>query len=307
MRRTIWLASYPKSGHTWFRILVANLSAKESEPVDINNLPSSAAGAREPFEYLSLIDSGALTDDEIDCLRPRVYEGLTRGADDDGAHAARPVRFMSVHDAYMLTPKGEPLFAAGAEGAILIVRDPRDVACSLAHYNRMNIDDAIAFMNSRERDVHSSSGQLLALFRQRPRGWSGLAESWLEQTDIPVHLVRYEDMKKDTVGSFRGALEFARSAATEDDIQRAVSLSDFSRLRSQEEEKGFRELPWPHLGGRRFFRRGAAGGWRDELNAEQVARIESAHGPMMRRLGYDLTGTTLATGPAQQRVLAHGR
>ena len=37
-----------------------------------------------------------------------------------------------------------------------------------------------------------------------------------------------------------------------------------------------------------FFRRGEAGGWRDELNAEQVARIEAAHAPMMRRLGYEL-------------------
>jgi len=36
-----------------------------------------------------------------------------------------------------------------------------------------------------------------------------------------------------------------------------------------------------------FFRRGEVGGWRDELTAEQVARIEAAHAPMMRRLGYE--------------------
>ena len=39
MTRTIWLASYPKSGNTWFRMLVANLSAKDGKPVDINDLP----------------------------------------------------------------------------------------------------------------------------------------------------------------------------------------------------------------------------------------------------------------------------
>ena len=83
--RTIWLASYPKSGNTWFRMLVANLSAKDGKPVDINDLPERGgiASARGPFDHLLLIDSGLLTHDEIDCLRPRVYEELARGAEDD--------------------------------------------------------------------------------------------------------------------------------------------------------------------------------------------------------------------------------
>ena len=85
MTRTIWLASYPKSGNTWFRMLVANLSAKDGKPVDINDLPERGgiASARGPFDHLTLIDSGLLTHDEIDCLRPRVYEELARGEDDD--------------------------------------------------------------------------------------------------------------------------------------------------------------------------------------------------------------------------------
>jgi hypothetical protein len=85
MRRTIWLASYPKSGNTWFRILLANLSARDGKPVDINDLPEDAgiASARGPFDRVSLIESGLLTHDEIDCLRPRIYEALARGADDD--------------------------------------------------------------------------------------------------------------------------------------------------------------------------------------------------------------------------------
>ncbi len=113
MTRTIWLASYPKSGNTWFRMLVANLSATDGKPVDINDLPERGgiASARGPFDYLTLIDSGLLTHDEIDVLRPRVYEELARGAQDDEydkPDAAPPVRFVKAHDAYTLTPKGEP-------------------------------------------------------------------------------------------------------------------------------------------------------------------------------------------------------
>ena len=291
-QRTIWLTSYPKSGNTWFRIMVANLFAKNDASIDINRLPNRApaASARGPFERSLLIDSGLLTHDEIDCLRPRVYEELACGQDDDVEERddPSPVRFVLVHDAYELTPKDEPLFAGrrGAAGAILIVRDPRDVAASLAHYGNVSIDNAIAFMNSRERDAHDDPHRLHKLFRQRPRGWSGHAQSWLSQTDIPVHLVRYEDMKADTAGTLARALDFAGLPASGDDIRRAVAAADFSTLQKQEQDNGFRELPWPQLGNRRFFRRGQAGAWRDELSSAQVARIETAHAAMMRRLGY---------------------
>ena len=109
--------------------------------------------------------------------------------------------------------------------------------------------------------------------------------SWLDQTDIPVHLIRYEDLQADTVGALRRALDFAGRPATDEEIRRAVAFADFAELRRQEQEKGFRETP-ARPGGL-FFRRGEAGAWRDELTPEQVARIEAAHGPMMRRLGYE--------------------
>ena len=137
------------------------MSAKDGKPVDINDLPERGgiASARGPFDYLTLIDSGLLTHDEIDCLRPRVYEELARGAQDDEYDKPEdvpPVRFVKVHDAYTLTPKGEPLLAGrrGADGAIVIVRDPRDVAPSIANHNRVDID-------ARDRADEQSRGRLL--------------------------------------------------------------------------------------------------------------------------------------------------
>ena len=171
----------------------------------------------------------------------------------------------------------------------MIVRDPRDVAPSLANHNRSSIDEAIAFMND----------QRCGLLRQNPTGStrsSGKScraraahiASWLDQTDIPVHLIRYEDMQADTKATFRAALDFAGRPASDDDIRRAVSYADFAELRRQEQDKGFAETP--RRPGGLFFRRGQAGAWRDELTTEQVARLEAAHAPMMRRLGYELAG-----------------
>jgi hypothetical protein len=293
--RTIWLASYPKSGNTWFRMLVANLSAKDGQPVDINDLPERGgiASARGPFDYLSLIDSGLLTHDEIDCLRPRIYEALASGAADDEYHKPediRPVRFVKVHDAYTLTRRGEPLLAGpgGADGVILIVRDPRDVAPSLANHNRTGIDGAITLMNDPQAAYCAKPGRMHDQLRQKLPCWSGHVASWLDQTDIPVLLIRYEDMQADAIGVFGRALDFAGRPVGDEDIQRAVEYADFAELRRQEEDKGFSETP--RRPGGLFFRRGEVGAWRDELTAEQVARIEAAHTPMMRRLGYEPAG-----------------
>ena len=294
MTRTVWLASYPKSGNTWFRMLVANLSSTDDGPADINDLSERGgiASAREPFDYLLLIDSGLLTHDEIDCLRPRVYEALAGGAEDDECdepESDRTVRFVKVHDAYTLTSNGEPLLAGarGAAGAIVIIRDPRDVALSLAHHMGSTADDAIAFMSAVHAGFGAKENVQQGQLRQKLLGWSGHVASWLDQRDVPVHLVRYEDMQADAADTLRRALAFAERPAADEQIQRAVAFADFAELRRQEQAHGFREAPAARPS--EFFRRGEDGAWRDELTVAQVERIEAAHAPMMQRLGYRLS------------------
>jgi hypothetical protein len=303
MTRTVWLASYPKSGNTWLRMLIANLSAQDDQPVDINDLPERGgiASARGPFDYLTLIDSGLLTHDEVDCLRPRVYEELANGAQDDEYDEpadALPVRFVKAHDAYTLTTSGEPLLAGarGADAAIVIVRDPRDVAPSFANHSGKDIDATIAFMSDHEAGFCVKPNRQHNQLRQQLPGWSGHVASWLDQRDIPLHLVRYEDLRADAAGALRRVLDFSGRPASDEQIRRAVAFADFAQLRQQEQSKGFREAPRPHKADN-FFRRGMAGGWRDELTAEQIARIEAGHAAMIRRLGYELS-----TEPALART-----
>ena len=189
-----------------------------------------------------------------------------------------------------MTPKGEPLLAGtrGADAAIVIVRDPRDVAPSLANHNGIGIDEAIAFMSDGAAAFSGKTNRQHMQLRQQLAGWSGHIASWIDQADIPVHLIRYEELQADTLGMLRRALSFAGWPAGEDAMRRAVAFAAFAQLRQQEQDKGFREAPRP---GGNFFRRGEAGGWRDELSAEQAGSIESDHAGMMRRLGYPLTST----------------
>jgi aryl sulfotransferase len=293
--RTIWLASYPKSGNTWMRVLLANLGIGDDQPADINNLAlrGGIASARERFDQVTLIDSGLLTLEESDALRPQVYETLADDpCDDEGApQMDGAVRFIKAHDAYSRTSSGEPLLggARAAAGAIVIVRDPRDVAPSLAHHSQFSIDEAIAFMDNADACFCGRRDRQHRQLRQRLLTWSGHVKSWLDQTDIPVHLVRYEDLQAEPANTLRAALAFARIEAADGQIERAVRQSTFGNLVAQERDRGFREAP-PQ---RRFFRRGESGAWRDELDMPQVASIENAHMSMMRRVGYQLAATPL--------------
>ena len=305
MTGIVWLASYPKSGNTWFRVILANLASEH--PVDINDMPGRGgiASGRPEFEAVTWLDSGLLTHEEADALRPRLYEALAGGAHpepevaDPGA-PPRP-RFIKAHDAYVSTGLGEPLFARIGR-AILIVRDPRDVAPSFAHHRHTTIDAAIALMNGPDAALAGGRNALTNQLRQRLNDWSGHAASWLEQRDIPVHLVRYEDLADDPVAVFGAAMAFAGVAAPLDDVRRAVEFASFERLRAQELERGFREwIPGRGRAGT-FFRRGQRGSWRDDLSPRQVASIEAAHGPMMRRLGYELS----AAGSRSMKSTAEG-
>jgi hypothetical protein len=270
-------------------VLVANLNAPGGVPADINNLPAgqSIASAREPFDHFLLIDSGLLTHEEIDGLRPRLYEEL--GRQQFAGSASVDIHFAKVHDAYTAIPHGEPLLAGarGAAGAIVIVRDPRDIALSLANHRGTTVDDAITFLNDAKAQFSGELDGLPRQLRQRLLGWSQHVASWLEQRDIPTHLIRYEDLAADTAGVFRGALAFAGVSAADEAIERAVRFSQFAVLQQQERESGFYEAPRPFRGNV-FFRRGQPGGWRGDLMSGQVARIETEHEAMMRRLGYQL-------------------
>jgi aryl sulfotransferase len=283
----VWLASFPKSGNTWFRIFLANLAAGENGPADINNLDEHGgiASSRHEFEASTMLDSGLLSHDDIDDLRPHVYARI--------ASEAQEQRWIKVHDSFTARADGEPLLGRSARAAVYLVRDPRDVAISLSHHNNKTIDAAIALMNQPDAAVCGGRKGMASQLRQKLQGWSGHVTSWLDQTAIPVLAVRYEDLKADPAQFFGAAMAFAGREAGIAEIERAIRHADFAELQRQESEKGFAERESRSAP---FFRAGRAGGWRDVLTPEQIARIEDAHAPVMGRLGYVLGSTIRATG-----------
>ena len=108
--------------------------------------------------------------------------------------------------------------------------------------------------------------------------------SWLDESDLPVHLVRYEDLRRDPVQTFGDVVRFCGLPLDEACARKAIAFSDFSELQRQERAKGFRErsVNAPGL----FFRRGQVGAWREELSIGLARRLIETQGETMGRFGY---------------------
>lgn len=278
-KNIIWLASYPKSGNTWFRLVLANLQNPSDTPVNINHVEGVLhSGHRNHFDNIVGIDSTDLTFDEIDNLRPDVYRAISR------EHPPGSPLFMKMHDARTLTPKGAPLVPADVtRGVIYFIRNPLDVVMSLANHSGIGIDEAIANLNDAYYCLSGDIGKFHFQLRQKLLTWSSHVRGWTQSRDMNIHVVRYEDMKRNPMETFTKAAAFAGLEFTPEQMEKALEFSDFSQLKRQEQEDGFQEKsPHDHS----FFYRGEAGYWREALKEEQVKSITGNHFEMMRKFGY---------------------
>ena len=278
MTGIVWLASYPKAGNTWFRVLLAHLRRDRPRPDTLDSLGAVIASARSWIDTAAGLEASDLTADEIDALRPAVY---ARAA---AASRAPEPRLHKIHDAFTTPADGRPVIPVDAtRGAIYFVRNPLDVAVSLAHHSASDVDTAIARMANDGHALCRRTDRLQNQVRQHLSSWSSHARGWIDNGQVPVHVVRYEDMIEAPAATAAAALRFAGVERTSAEIERAVEASRFERLQALERAEGFGERP---SADRPFFRRGIAGAWRDELSAEQAARVIRDHHEMMRRLGY---------------------
>src|ERR1035438_8185136 len=252
----IFLVSFPKSGNTWTRFLLANLRFP-NEPAtwaNINRLiPDPSGTAKRDFDRMA---------------RPRIIK----------SHECFDPRYPRV---------------------VYIVRDPRDVVLSQYHYHRklrkIEDDSPLETFVTRflagETCPHGSWGQNIA--------------TWLYTSEESPRflLLRYEDLIADTAKELAKVANFLEFPAGPELIAQAVERSSADRMRSM--EKAQTDKNGLVKGSRKdlsFVRAAGSGGWRSELPAPMVARIESAWGPLMKHLGYELTTQSLVETQAEETM-----
>lgn len=239
----IFLVSFPKSGNTWSRFLLANLLHPEQTATFANI-------------HLLIPDPTGTSKRDLDRLpKPRIIK----------SHECFDPRYGRV---------------------IYIVRDPRDVAVSQYHYHRklMKIGD--------DSPIETFVARFLA-GQTCPHGsWGQNVITWLATSEGSPNflLLRYEDMLADTAQELAKIAAFLGISASPEQIARAVERSSAARMRKLEETQTDQcDLTKGSRKDLSFVRAAGAGGWRSELPTALVEKIETAWGPLMRHLGYELS------------------
>jgi len=148
---------------------------------------------------------------------------------------------------------------------IYIVRDPRDVAISKYEKRKKNVGDVNPENNEIDKFIR---GKMVS------EGlWSEHVDSWLnakKQNKVDLHLVKYEDLKKNTEKELKEILEYLDVDFTERDIKKAIEDNSVKKMKKK----------YPDV------RKGEAGSWKEELSEKQAKKIENKFRETMKVLGY---------------------
>lgn len=272
----VWIASYPKSGNTWTRAFLHNLiraTADETGVQDINGLNRFTVSVSGRELYAGMLgftptdrhrEQTAAVRHQVQRYVAAQFEGLI---------------FAKTHQALMVDRGSTTIDFDVTAGAIYIVRNPLDVAISLAHHMGQPVDRAIATMATENIELDVTETQV----HEVVGSWSQHVASWTRRPHPALHIMRYEDMLGAPQPTFHALARHLLMCPTEAQFADAIDRSSFGQLRAQEDVAGFRERP-RHA--QRFFREGRAGQWRDILTSRQIDQIVRDHRSQMTRFGY---------------------
>ncbi len=270
LQRIIWLASYPKSGNTWMRMLLAHYIMPPGQAPDINHLREFTTGdVRQDFFDKAAGGSyfGHSPEDWIK-VRPQALRLIA--ASKQGHH------FVKTHCQAVKLFGVDLIPPEVTAAAIYILRNPFDLAPSFARHQSASLDDAIGRMMNVDTFMGTETGIFDALGR-----WDVHVSSWTNAPGLPIHVVRYEDLLTHPARTVRKLLkDFLRMPVDQPKLARAIKATQFSELKKQEEKLGFGERP---KGMDSFFTKGRSGVWREDLTPAQVGRIREEFLPVIER------------------------
>ncbi len=277
-RGIVWLASYPKSGNTWLRVFLYHytriLSGAPREDDELNKLDRSSGyesklfGLFERFLEKPLAEASRL---EVMSVRAQVQLTV--------AERIEGVVMLKTHNLLGEIDGMPTVNLAASAGGVYIVRDPRDIAPSLAKHIGSDIDRAIEVMRTPAFSTENEKETAFEIWGS----WSQHVDSWGIEPNRSVLVVRYEDMLVKPTEMFASILRHLGQNPKDEVLAEAIELSSFDKLKRQEDQGGFRERS-PRAD--RFFVSGKAGGWRDRLTATQAQKILANHRKEMAYFGY---------------------
>ena len=169
---------------------------------------------------------------------------------------------------------GAPLLMAALPESrmVLLVRDPRDFAASVLDATRKGgwMQEGMGEWARRDLDSEKDVQRYLkALSRQYVRQM-GNGKKALDEHDGRKIMVRYDDLRTDTLGTMKDLCAALAIPVDEQDLARVVDRHSFENIPQRERGEG------------KFYRKATSGGWREDLTPEQAELVEDRTAPLIQ-------------------------
>lgn len=269
----IWIASYPKSGNTWLRALLSSYYYSEKGLFEKKLLNYTGQfPEKSHFKYFNY-DQTIVTETSKYWIKAQKI-----------INEKKQIRFFKTHNFFgqingnSFTDKNNSL------GCVYIIRDPRNVITSLKNHYELNYNEALNFMMSEKKylyDYHKTNDYSDFQFIS---SWEKNYQSWKMQNEIPVKIIRYEDLIEKTFATFEEVLGFINSITKNNDstnkakLKNAIKSTEFNKLKKIENTEGFDESVLSHNKKDKinFFHLGPANDWNNLLPEELKIKLNNS-------------------------------
>ena len=279
MNKLIWISSYPKSGNTWMRFLIANYfynTERKNNFRIIKNIPK--------FPKSGFLKNIATKEELI--KNPYSIAKYWLKSQKQIKIKNGNFIFLKNHNALASVNGNEFTNENISLASIYVVRDPRDVVVSYGSYRNYDYDKTIEFLCSKKLSYNLTPQpdfpdiEILG-------SWKFHYISWRDGVpNMPRIIVKFEDLVNNcykcfykTINFLSGILDFN---IDEEQIKFSVEISKFRNLKNNEKKLGFED----NSGYTNFFRSGKIGQWKSELSNSQITKITNEFEKEMKYLGY---------------------
>ena len=280
-----WISSYPKSGNTWLRFLIASYYYTKDGFFDENVLKYIDQFPQKIFFKGFNYDSKTPTGTTKFWIKAQ-----------EKINQDNKIRFFKTHNIFGSVNNFHFTNRENSIGCVYVVRDPRNVITSLKNFYEMNDNQAFKFMTSKNKyiyDVHNFKENSYSDF-QFIGSWETNYESWKFQKKIPVKIIRYEDLLNQTYKVVSEVIDFINQTTDNKDkinknkIKNAVNSSSFSKLKDKEKNEGFSEAPKSKGGDKKipFFNLGPKNNWKIILNDDLKDKLNNIFKKKLEELSY---------------------
>jgi hypothetical protein len=280
-----WISSYPKSGNTWLRILLASYYYTDDGIYDEKVLKNIDQFPQKKFFEGFNYDQNVPTDTIKFWIKAQ-----------EKINQDKKLKFFKTHNAFGALNNFDFTNKENSIGCVYVVRDPRNVITSLKNFYEMNDDQAFKWITNKNQyiyDVNKFQQDGFSDF-QFISSWDTNFDSWKIQKKIPIKIIRYEDLLRETYAVLHDVIKFihqitkSKEKIFKERIKNAVNSSLFSKLKDREKKEGFSEAPKSKAGHKKipFFNLGPENNWQKILDEDLKDKLNNIFENKLKELSY---------------------